>query len=227
MEKYFDDVLKQEIVERMRTRMQGDRSEGVHLSDLLLCLNRPYFKKDVEEQLTDQQVLLFSMGRAIQDWLTGVADDADEVQIDGVWMTPDYVQSTNPWECKLTYMSDNKDTPEHWLRQMKSYCKALGVNTFSCVRLGIMGDWSWVYKRKGVVANDEHPVLTPLTYTFTDEELEENWDWVVRRREMLEMAIDAETPPSLLFADYMGLEDAKWRCKNCGVAVICPATLKV
>jgi len=220
MDIVYDDLLEDEIVRKIQEQ-DGDRPEGIHVSDLLYCLDKAYYVRKLgQRELPLSTLLLFTQGRAIQDYLTGEKGDEEPILLDGVWMTVDYARGLReadvslPWEVKMTYMSSGKEPSDGWIKQMMAYCKALGVLEYGLVRYSLMGDWSWVYKRKDRAINDEHPVLVCQRFTFTQEEIDENWAWLQDRKEVLLTALDSDMLPSMLIPDFMS-GDSRWQCEKC------------
>lgn len=219
MEVFYDEQVANKIIETIKSK-DGDRPEGVHVSDLLYCLNKSFFKhQNGEAELDLSTLLLFTQGRAIQDFLTGESGDAPPIQVDGIWMTMDFIPDDKglpPIEVKMTYMSSTRKASTGWLQQMMAYCKGLGVNEYSLVRYCLEGN----YKR----VNDQltRPTLLPMRYVFTDEEIEENWAWLVDRKGVLEKAYETNTMPLILIPDYMGKDGGKWQCTRCSWKEECP-----
>jgi hypothetical protein len=108
-----------------------------------------------------------------------------EIENDGVLMSPD---GFNPdaealEEFKATWMSCRYGIVDelfgmplqkfqHWFWQIKAYCLALGLHRAILTVLFVNGD----YDRK----TGSNPQLKRYEMTFTDEELEENWQMLLR-----------------------------------------------
>ena len=209
-----DTERRAQIIQGIRDRMP-ERSAGVHLSDLTGCLNKYYYKCLYGERpVEDDLLLLFTSGRAIQAWMTGKFEDAPSVTLDGITCSVDNMENGVHEELKYTYSSSNKPIKQQWLTQIMGYCKAHGVREFVLSQWNVMGDWSWVYKRKDRPVDGRHPVLTSTRMVFTDAEIDENWEWCLRRKQVLEMAEKNRVEPSLIVPDWLGEIDGRWQCKN-------------
>ncbi len=248
MEKRYSRELLVEVTENMRGLLQsGDRAEGVHLSDLNLCLNKAYYRRlEGDQELTDEQVAVFSLGRMGEAWMRQSFSDAEPILCEGIWCSLDHDGGEVPWELKVTKMSVNTPVPIHWVIQMKAYAYArwqkavdkqmekeksqkkphdretveeelfLSFNEFACVRLCVNGDYK---QNRGMT-------VVPEIYTFTRQELLDNWEWLQERKDVLEFCLERENPfpPSKEISDYEGLNTDFNQCNGCGYAKgICPA----
>lgn len=133
--------------------------------------------------------LRISMGLAWEEWylpqLDDVTDHPGELEIEGVYMTPDgesldviitplgtnYLLAGH--EVKLTYKStktvgDDLDSLKNWLwlAQMKGYAKAMGTRIFYLHVLFVCGNYKYPIT----------PELKCWRIEFTDAEIEQNWD---------------------------------------------------
>jgi len=235
MEKRYSKEIYNDVIENMRGLLQNDRPEGVHLSDLTLCLNKAYYRRvEGDQELTDEQVTVFSLGRMGEAWMRQSFSDAEPILCEGIWCSIDHDGGDIPWEIKVTKMSSNTPIPRHWLCQMMAYAyaryqckvKRTGKNNkpiepldgkwleFANVRLCVNGDYK---------ANRQM-IVVPEVYTFTQDELEENWDWLQHRLDTLEYCVKKGVPPSRELVDYEGLDVSFNQCNGCGYSRgICPA----
>uniref|UniRef100_A0A6M3IHC0 PD-(D/E)XK nuclease superfamily protein n=1 Tax=viral metagenome TaxID=1070528 RepID=A0A6M3IHC0_9ZZZZ len=233
MKSIYSDELYQEVLGKMRERLNsGDRAEGIHLSDLSLCLNKYYLRnKHGEQRLGDDEVVLFGFGRTGEVWLRGSFDDAVPVQCEGIWCSVDHFGETMPWEIKVTKMSVNTPVPEHWLVQMMAYCYA-NWQTYGCrepesgkltdalgdycmfanVRMCVMGDYK---KMRGIT-------IVPEVLVFEEEEVMDNWMWLQGRKEVLLSGV----LPSSVIGDFEGRASTFNQCDKCLYEGFCPASSK-
>ncbi|KKN78297.1 hypothetical protein LCGC14_0351560 [marine sediment metagenome] len=169
-----DELFKAKILDQIKTRDFGDRT-GLHFSDLNYCLRKAYFRKkypDIGGNLSEQTILKFSIGLALEKWITGDYEQK-EVEVDGILLTPDFVNPKDEddlLEIKSTMLSSNKDIKEQtaWIRQMQAYCKAYNVFTYRLAVIHLMGNWSPVW-------TCEKPIFKMWRFDFTKEEIEDNW----------------------------------------------------
>lgn len=181
----------------------GHRTPGVHISAVIRNIAfenkilRPEWVEDLDlvevvgrqedwwDRLSPDVKLKIAMGLAWEEWympkLAGVDFHPGEVQLDGIYMTPDgesidfLYELTGTLEhsiheCKLTYKSlktvGDLATQWMWLAQTKAYAKGMGTKivyvhvNFAC------GDYTYPIR----------PKLRVWKVTFTDLELDDNWD---------------------------------------------------
>lgn len=199
--------MKTELIESglLYPQSKYPRSEGLHLSTILkrMAQENGVLKKERAEEFglievagdewwatlpTDVQ-LKIAMGLAWEEWyipqLEEVLDHPGEKCVQGIYMTPD-AESLDTivtfgeellvlclHEVKLTYKSmgtvGNLSTQWLWLAQTKAYCKAMGTNVAYLHILFVCGDYSW----------PQRPQLQVWRITYTDLELDVNWEMIV------------------------------------------------
>lgn len=198
-------------------RSKHERSVGVHLSGIIRCVAQEtgILKRELLEELSLIDVNQDSwwasldsysqaricMGLAWEEWYIGtqipdVVDHPGEMQVDGVYMTPDgesldvlWVSDKPQWglrlhECKLSYKSMNtvgwipgtfdSDKDPHcplasefmWNAQTKGYCYGAGTRFVDLHVLFVCGDYSW----------PQRPVPCRYEVEYTDEEILNNWE---------------------------------------------------
>lgn len=174
-----------------------DRSPGLHLSQVLDLLEETLYGNPDGSYVPSggsawSKAALFSLGfiweRVLTDQaLKGLTESGrlirpGEVESDGIVMTPDgYCVDGILEEWKCTFKSSGNDIAgekfRRWWWQIKSYCRAVGVNRARLRVLFVMGDW-----------RGSGPQWKGWEAEFTDRELEENWSMVLneaRRRKWL------------------------------------------
>lgn len=145
--------LRQQIFNNIRNAVVKERT-GIHLSDLLFCSRKAYFRKlGLSLQPSDELCLLWLTGYAFQAYLFPKDEETSilvggitynpngetEVTIDGIVCTPDILSGI---EVKSTRQSMRKFAPEsmsHWTRQILGYCKALGKLEYDLVVMFVCG----------------------------------------------------------------------------------------
>jgi len=225
----MDAQYSQELSDIIESQISPqEEREGVHVSDLILCLDKTYHSWTKGTPSLDLPTkLLFHQGHAFQSWMTGKLEDEPTIELDGILLSPDwFVENVGgePLYCEIksTYMSSKNETPAHWLVQMMAYAKALDVLKFGLVRLNLMGNYKWIHGKKEEKAEAEHPTLTPLIYYFTQEEVDSNWNWLSERRDVLLKGLNEGKPPSWYIPDYMGpTANGGWQCKKCLQRDVC------
>jgi hypothetical protein len=200
--------------------MYGIKSkrEGIHLSTLIYCLKKQQLDNGDDNSRivpTDQEVLLFALGWGLQDVMTPKSTETPTLEKDGIVYRPDFVFALKDWVCELktTRMSSTKglmrDFPKGWLIYMKGGCVMTGRNTYDLSVLYMMGNWKPPF-----------PEIKSYRFTFTDEELKDNWDWLITRRNVYKYALESNTP----LDPYVWNEP--YECKNCRYFTICDAESK-
>lgn len=151
----------------------------MHLSDVIHDMDRELMGTE-EHVVTDLAMLLFEKGYLWEVALSRAFGEKGprkigEIELDGIIMTPDSVcgagfQELIVEEYKCTACSSTKSPTDNWrwMMQVKGYCKALGAS--KCIfrilyHVDIMRRPDSAY---GV-----------FLLTFTQGELDENWEAVV------------------------------------------------
>ena len=177
------------------------------MSELIRCLTLSWFERNEPTPLTEKQLAYFSIGFALEDVFLrdpGELEMTSE-QIDGIWLTPDYVDLSGIGvDLKSTRMYFDKNGvpskgwPESWLKQFMGYAKYLGITEYGVAVMQLI-------KADFVVG----------TFTFTPEEIEANWQWLVNRKVVLDFHMAAGEPP----APFVYNQD--WECNNCARRLKC------
>ena len=193
------------------------KREGIHLSTVVYCITSSYYEMSLNDVgPTPQEVLLFALGYGLQDILTPEPAVLEVMQKDGITYSPDYMlkfkDAHDLYELKTTRMSASKgdahEFPETWVEYMKGGCFIQNVNEYRLVVLYMMGNWKPPF-----------PDIKGYHFTFTREELEDNWGRLLERKLVLEEALanDPPGPPT----PKKWCKD--WECKYCRYKVICDA----
>jgi hypothetical protein len=195
------------------------KREGVHVSTLLYCLKKQQMDNGAEETRlvpTDQEVMLFALGWGLQDVMTPKSAETPTLVKDGITYRPDFVFALKDWVCELktTRMSSTKGLmrqfPEGWVKYMKAGCLITERNTYDLTVLYILGNYKPPF-----------PEIKSYRFTFTEEELRDNWTWILERKAIYDYAMSTGTiklPPYTF--------NEAWECKNCRYALICDAESK-
>lgn len=201
------DWLKDELLSELMAEIEEDR-RGMHpsVTDLLSCLTKSFFNQMGQHKLehTLQTKVFFFVGLGLERALLGGRKEKELVgNTDGIWWHVDSVDN-GLVELKSTRTSKKKHTEEgfsqNWMTQVKSYCKAVGV---------LEVDLAVVYL---IQADFEVYHLT-----FTQEEIDENWEWMLERKRIWDIAIrDDKAPTSFAY-------NQDWECKDCQYKLICDA----
>lgn len=160
-----------------------ERSEGLHLTDIIsdLGVELGYFKRESEEK----PWIMFEMGF---NWEVALAQAwagrnptwrPEEVNLNGISGSPDGLCVDDKGlfveEYKCTWSSANKSMDErwYWLTQGMAYCYMVGTDRCIWEVLYVCGDYSRPIK----------PLYRRTEVTFTQRELRENWQMIIRHAE--------------------------------------------
>jgi hypothetical protein len=203
--------VEQELLRRLRMKYLRPRTDGIHVSELIRCLTDSYWEKQDEHKLppTDKTLLYFSIGFALEEVLLKNGDNEDQVseKMDDIWLSKDYVDLNGiglDLKSTRTYLLDSGipkyGWSDHWMKQFMSYARLMGKTLYSVAILQLI-----------------KPDFIAGTFEFTEEEIEDNWTWIKRRKFILEHHLERKTPPTPF--SY----NEKWECKNCRYYATCLA----
>lgn len=215
----------QALFDAIRSRGKYDEvRKGTHLSDLLYCNYKTYFrKKGLQPKQSDEQILLFTLGYALQYFL--FPKNKEKVyEKDGILCRPDveneYLMEVEiPLaEVKSTRVSINNfklaDSP-HYVEQMAGYCVVKDVLECSLITFFVMGNY-----------RPPFPKAKVWDVKFTQQELDDYWETFLVRKTNLEWALKHNTLPQTHFRreDIKKKGEARyWECKYCEVRdSLCP-----
>ena len=178
-----NDELTIQVYDRIRANVVTER-EGIHLSDLIYCTRKAYFrKKGLSPSPSNELCVLWMTGFAFQAYMFP-NDEEIPVSVDGITCTPDVPSGI---EVKSTRQSSKKfdlNTNEHWKRQILGYCKALNILEYDLTVLFICGNYAPPFPD----IDCWHIVADPM-------EVEQNWNEVLEKKALLEVALSADVLP--------------------------------
>lgn len=193
--------LKRVIYDNIRQAVQRER-EGIHLSDTLYCSRKFYWrKKGLAPKPTDEQCLLWSTGYAFQTWMFPL-DEEIPLIVGGIVCSPDITRGI---EVKSTRQSMRKFIPEnmeHWNRQVLGYCKALNKLEYDLVVMFVCGNYAPPF-----------PDLDCWHIVATQEEVDDNWEYVKAKASILASCLDSDVPPEP--------DNAPWEADYCECVDLC------
>lgn len=167
------------------------RGEGLHLGEVIRSLmNRAgigYGNPKSGGGFNDMQ-LTAEIGLLWEDVLALVmrnkyANRPGQIQSDDIWMSPDGIGPDPLGEVPLVLeeykaaWKSTRSTPDEnfsYMTQIKSYSRAVGTNVAIMRIFHVMGD----YKGSG-------PIYRVARFVFTDRELEENWEMILKEKERM------------------------------------------
>jgi hypothetical protein len=182
--------LRQVVFDNIRATVDKPRT-GIHLSDLIYCPRKAYYRKISPVTATDEQCLLWLTGYSFQAYMFP-SDKEVTITIDGIDCTPDILRLKT--EVKSTRQSSKKFDPyemKHWLRQILGYCKATGSLEYDLVVMFTAGNYAPPF-----------PNLDCWHIKATQEEVDNNWAQARMVKGLLEEAYRTGTPPPALCMDW-------------------------
>jgi len=183
-----------QLVNEIQQRLDVKR-EGIHLSDLELCLRKSYYRRLSPQPITPKQAWMYATGLGVENYL--YPQDKPVTVVDRVACSMDYAYGVEIKSTRSSMKNFNPCKP-HWVFRMKGYCHAFGLTTF---RLTVVF----------IIPADARTWI----FDFTPEEIEDNWQQeVIRRRDILEQALKSGTPPVPDFHQ-------DWECSRCELSGFC------
>lgn len=172
---------------------------SIHVSDLVYCLRKAYWRRFKNKPLTEKQLQFFLDGHQRHQVLQGLVENLEhEVEVSNFGVVGHLdLMGQHPIEIKTTRARNNGQKPPHYLRQCAYYC--LLTQSESCILVTqYINDGEFTFE----------------TIEFSPKELTEYLEEMLERRDGLQKAIDREDPFSLPFLD-------DWQCRYCEFKVDC------
>lgn len=177
-----------------------DTPEAVHLSSLVYCLTRSFFNQTAFTRPTDEEVLLFSIGYGLQDVLQPTGSERPTYHDSGIVYRPDgEFEDLELWEMKST-RKHKDDLPDTWLEYIKGGCYIRKQNSYNLSVLHII-----------------QPRLMSETLIFEPDELKDNWEYLMARKDTYVRSLKSGEPPQ----PYE--HNKTWECAYCKNKLMCQA----
>lgn len=217
MKVYENETVRREVLELLGAERRF-LPRVWSVTNLTCCPRRTYWRfKRVEwkPEKPEELQLLFTRGRAHHEILEVYPDRERKMEKDGVYGHYD-TKGRRIIEIFTTTlgskrMSDPSKVIEVFtmkVRQLMAYLYMEGESEGDLMVFYLMGDYSRPIK----------PELKDYTLVFEERELEENWDFLLGRKKMIEDCLKRGVPPI-----EVGF---KWECSNCGYAYACEEFLQ-
>ena len=200
--------LEDQLLDQMWEGIKEDRS-GLSVTSLLYCLTKAYYDKQAGGTKPDRKTLLFfTTGLALETViLDGVMQGHQKPtagEFEGIAFHTDSfdpvtgVDEFKSTRKKMTDIPIGDDLGVEWHRQFKAYCKMHDVTTGRFIVLQVI-----------------YPELYAFDCEYTQEEIDENWNYILERKETyLEYEEKDERPPPFT-------TNQDWECRNCTYKMIC------
>jgi hypothetical protein len=205
----LDKLIITHLADKYKIR---EKREGRHLSTLVYCLTRGFLDNSIPPEPTDEEVMLFALGYGLQEVITPSQATTPTYSKDGITYRPDMLLDIPNFglvEVKTTRKSmKNPEINESWLAYIKGGCYIRDTNSYDLSVLYMMGNYSPPF-----------PKIKSCRLTFTQDELQSNWDYLVQRNDILNKCIEVKLPPEPCKFCY------EWECSYCRHKTICQATV--
>lgn len=129
---------------------------------------------------------------------------------DGIYYDIDFLDyEGETGELKSTRISGEKfleRIPSTWIKQVLGYLKVRGRTQITLPAMHLMGDYKPPF-----------PELRVWKGTATQEEIDDNWRWMLQRRNVYLDHIERDEPPKQF------IYNEKWECDYCPYKLLCDA----
>lgn len=201
-------TLTDEVMKSLRTEYLTEKPFP-HMAGLIYCLTKYY--DDLTDPIapTDEELLLFSVGFGLERVLLSGHERPESAFCEGIGFSVDFNSIEGiPAELKTTRMSVNtvasKGLPDGWIKQTKGYCHCRGVKSYLLTVLFLMGSYKPPF-----------PIIKSFRLDFTEEEITENWDWLLERKAAIESFLADGIRPE------PDSTNEPWECTNCRYKLRC------
>jgi len=175
-----------------------------HLSSAVYCITRAFWESTTPCDPSDEELMLFALGYGLQDVITPTGATAPTFTKDNIIYRPDFVLKvgdTELGEIKTSRMglkTLEASIPHTWECYIKGGCYIREQLTYNLSVLLIIPS-----------------KIRSETLTFTPEEIADNWDRILERKMVYDIAIRDNTPPA------PGSYCYEWECKSCRYKILC------
>lgn len=192
--------LVQRLVDGLaRRNIPGDR-EGIHVSDLTLCLRKSYYSKTMPRRPTPATLGYYVDGSRRDLVIKGLlGTKVTAAEKDGIWFAPDSVDNEgNPIEIKTTRAAEG--VSPHHITQLTYYMVLSGKNTGHLV-----------IQRVGFRKNDVP--FEAYNFDFEPGEMQRYRQEMLERRDSLKSALENSDPR--IAPSVRSSPEFNWLCKSC------------
>ena len=211
----LDFLVLNHLAEKYQLNQMRQAGE-FHLSTGVYCLTKAFFDAKAPVLPTETEIMLFAVGLGLQDILTPSSASTPVFEKDGVIYRPDFVLMLGDeeyHELKTTRMSLKtllENLPETWVEYIAGGCYMRDVLTYNLSTLLLMGSYAPPF-----------PKIYSETLEFVPDELQANWDRILRRKVVYDAAMLNDKCP----APFKYCKD--WECKNCRYKLQCDVVVKL
>lgn len=199
-----NDALAETLLNELMKEIDENR-KSMHpsVTDLIYCLTKSYYNTQEDRPgHSFKTKLYFLIGLGLErSLLTARKGQPTYGVFEGIHYHLDSIDE-GLLELKSTRANPKKmeagEFSESWLRQAKSYCKAVGVTEFDLAVVFII-----------------QPEFTVYRIKFDQREIDDHWAWMKARQEVWETAVKTnEAPASFQYNE-------QWECRDCAYLLLC------
>jgi hypothetical protein len=185
-----NDTLEEQVYANIRGAVVKDRS-GIHISDLIYCLRKAYFRKmKLSPPPSNELCLLWLTGYSFQAYMFPSDKEITSI-VDGVNCTPDIPTGIEVKSTRQSVRNFDFSTNIGWQRQILGYCKALGKLEYDLVVMFVCGNYAPPF-----------PSIGCWHICVEQEEVDANWSNVIEGKHLLESALESGIPPEPACQDW-------------------------
>jgi hypothetical protein len=211
MDRIENPELRQKMLDHLASKYKiNEVREPNHLSSYVYCLTKTYLEQKQASEPTEEEVMLFSLGYGLQDILTPWDAETPVIEKEGIIYRPDMLfDRYGLCELKTTRKSARNHLysdalADTWLDYMRGGCYMMDTQQYNLIVLYMMGTYAPPFPR---VYADQ--------ITFTVDEIQSNWDRIVTRKMILDVALESGKPPQPFKYNY------DWECRYCRHNLLC------
>ena len=213
-----NEQLEKELLQEIDDSMyDGDRKQP-SVSGMIYCLTKTYYGSEMitenedgvkREQHNEDQIMLFITGLGLEKTLLSGRQVSEGGEYEGIqWHLDHFGTDGRFMEVKSTRGSSNSsdDISEGWRKQILAYFKVKNITEGDLTILHLMGNYKPPF-----------PQLRCWNIQSTQQEVDENWNWIKQRAEVYGSFVAAGTPPTPFKYNM------DWECKYCNWKGLCDA----
>lgn len=234
-----DPELRKQVIDAIAKEYNiGSGRPGLHQSELIYCLTKSYWARTDPEPPTEKEVLLFSVGFMMERVI--FKETPEPIELDSITVSLDSIVPFGPIDLKTTrrWAKGRKDEdgfqwPESWKKAFAAYryvlnhmcicghaaayhkddwCTHPGLPTCYCRGGFTRPEPSYTFG--AVVLHLMEPEMSAWTITYTPEELEAHWEYLLERRDQFHLMLVNDDPQPFV-------HNEAWECRDCTYLMRC------
>ena len=212
--KFSRDIsLEDTLLAEMAAAMYEPDRHQPSVSGMIRCITRTYYENEVKvtdgPSFSRRELQLFVTGLGLEKVILSGRQITQKGSTEGIQWHVDHIGTELDFiEVKSTRIkmvdSDEPKISNTWQRQVLAYFKALGITQGHFVMLHVTGDYSPPF-----------PDIRAYNIVTTQEEVDENWQWIKNRSEVYLESVRTRVPPEPF--QY----NETWECEHCPWRALC------